>query len=107
MEYLDSPPLRQHGQRALSRGENYHQLRRAAAYANFGKLRFRTDHDQHLWGECSRLLSNCILYYNASLLSNLLAFKEARGDTEGVALGVVFILSILLRSKPERLSQRA
>lgn len=86
LEYLDSPPLRQQVQRALSRGENYHQLRRAVAYANFGKLRFRTEHDQHLWGECSRLLTNGIIYYNASILSNLLALKEAREDTEGMAL---------------------
>ncbi|MGE0683287.1 MAG: Tn3 family transposase, partial [Candidatus Binatia bacterium] len=86
LEYLDSPPLRQQVQRALNRGENYHQLRRAVAYANFGKLRFRTEHDQQLWGECSRLLTNGIIYYNASLLSNLLAFKETRGDVEGVAL---------------------
>jgi TnpA family transposase len=35
--YIDSPPLRQNVQRALNRGENYNQLRRAVAYANFGK----------------------------------------------------------------------
>jgi TnpA family transposase len=86
LEYLDSPPLRQHVQRALNRGENYHHLRRAVAYANFGKLRFRTEHDQQLWGECSRLLTNAIIYYNATILANLLAYKEAQGDTEGVAL---------------------
>jgi len=39
LDYIDSPPLRQHVQRALNRGENYHQLRRAVSYANFGKLR--------------------------------------------------------------------
>ena len=38
LDYIDSPPLRQHVQRALNRGENYHQLRRAVSYANFGKL---------------------------------------------------------------------
>ncbi len=27
LDYIDSPPLRQHVQRALNRGENYHQLR--------------------------------------------------------------------------------
>jgi hypothetical protein len=27
LEYIDSPPLRQNVQRALNRGENYHQLR--------------------------------------------------------------------------------
>ena len=56
------------------------------AYANFGKLRFRTEHDQQLWGECSRLLTNAIIYYNATILSNLLTYKETRSDTEGVAL---------------------
>jgi len=86
LDYLDSPPLRQHVQRALNRGENYHHLRRAVAYANFGKLRFRTEHDQQLWGECSRLLTNAIIYYNATILSKVLAYKDAQGDTEGVAL---------------------
>lgn len=86
LEYLDSPALRQQVQRALNRGESYHQLRRAVAYANFGKLRFRTEYDQHLWGECSRLLTNAIIYYNATILSSLLAYKETHGDTEGVAL---------------------
>jgi TnpA family transposase len=86
LEYLDSPALRQQVQRALNRGESYHQLRRAVAYANFGKLRFRTEHDQHLWGECSRLLTNAIIYYNATIVSNLLTYKETQGDTEGVAL---------------------
>jgi TnpA family transposase len=37
-------------QRALNRGENYHQLRRAIAYANFGKLRYRTEEEQQLVG---------------------------------------------------------
>jgi TnpA family transposase len=86
LEYLDSPALRQQVQRALNRGESYHQLRRAVAYANFGKLRFRTEHDQHLWEECSRLLTNAIIYYNATILSHLLTDKETRGDTAGVAL---------------------
>jgi Tn3 transposase DDE domain len=84
-EYLDSPPLRQHVQRALNRGENYHQLRCAVADANFGKLRFRTEYEQHLWGECSRLLTNCIIVYTATLLSKLLALKERPGDQAGAA----------------------
>ncbi len=24
-------------------------------YANFGKLRFRSEEEQHIWSECSRL----------------------------------------------------
>ncbi len=83
LDYIDSPPLRQHVQHALNRGENYHQLRRAVSYANFGKLRFKSEEEQQIWSECSRLLTNCIIYYNATILSALLTHKEALGDTPG------------------------
>jgi TnpA family transposase len=83
LDYSDSASLRRNVQRALNRGENYHQLRRAVSYANFGKLRFKTEHDQQLWGECARLITNCIIYYNTRLLSDLLDYKESAGDLEG------------------------
>ena len=83
LDYLDSPALRRNVQRALNRGENYHQLRRAVSYANFGKLRFKTEHEQQIWGECARLITNCIIYYNTMLLSNVLECKEAAGDVQG------------------------
>jgi hypothetical protein len=87
LDYIDSPPLRQYIQRALNRSENYHQLRRAVSYANFGKLRFKTEHEQQLWGECARLLTNCIIYYyNMVLLSQLAAYKERAGNAQGAAL---------------------
>ncbi|KIP27934.1 tn3 transposase DDE domain protein [Bacillus thuringiensis serovar morrisoni] len=54
-------------------------LRQSVSYANFGKLRFKTEQDQHIWNECSRLLSNCIVYYNASILSNLLIKSKDTG----------------------------
>ena len=66
--------------RALNRGESYHKLVRAVAYANGGKLRVRTDQEQQLWSECSRLLANCIIYYNACILSELLERAERRQD---------------------------
>lgn len=76
LNYVDSPPLRQNVNQALNRGESYHQLRRAIAYANWGKLRYKSEYEQNIWNECSRLLTNCILYYNISILSNLLERKE-------------------------------
>lgn len=79
LDYIDSPPLRQNVQRSLNRGESYHKLRRAMSYANFGKLRFKTEQDQQIWSECSRLLANCIIYYNASILSNMLTYRESQG----------------------------
>ncbi|WP_240903647.1 Tn3 family transposase [Chengkuizengella sediminis] len=62
--------------KALNRGESYHKLRKAIAYANFGKLRFKNENDQYIWGECSRLLANSIIYFNASILSNMLAYRK-------------------------------
>ena len=55
-------------------------MRRAVSYANFGKLRFKTEQEQQIWGECSRLLANCIIYYNASILSKLLTYREVNGE---------------------------
>src|SRR5919205_3757969 len=83
LDYIDSLPLRQHVQRALNRGESYHKLRRAVSYANFGRLRSKTEHEQQMWGECARLITNCIIYYNTMLLSNVLECKEAAGDVQG------------------------
>lgn len=76
LEYIDSVSVRRNVQRALNRGESYHKLRRAVSYANFDKPRFKTEQDQQLWGECSRLLTNCIIYYNASILSKMLTYGE-------------------------------
>ena len=64
----------------MNRGESYHQLRRAVAYANFGKLRFRTPYEQNLWQECSRLITNCIIAYNATILSDLLQHHQRTGN---------------------------
>jgi Tn3 transposase DDE domain len=86
LNYIDSASLRQNVQRAVNRGESYHQLRRTISYANYGKLRFGTEYEQHLWSECSRLIANCIIFYNATLLSKLFAHEESRGDMQGTAL---------------------
>ena len=81
------PPLRCNVQQALTRGENCHQLRRAISNANFGKLRIKTtEQEQQLWNECSRLLTNCIIYYNATILFNPLEHKEKTGDPQVSAL---------------------
>lgn len=48
LDYIDSLSLRHNVQHALNRGENYHKLRRAVSYVNFGKLRFKTEHEQQL-----------------------------------------------------------
>jgi hypothetical protein len=69
----------------MNRGENYHQLRRAISHAGGGRLRFKTEYEQELWSECSRLIANCIIFYNASILSRLLEHRDRTGDTQGAA----------------------
>lgn len=85
LEYVDSPKLRRNVQRALNRGEQYHQLKRALSHANSGKLRYMTEEEQELWNEASRLLVNVILYYNMLLLQQAISVKTAQGDLDGAA----------------------
>jgi TnpA family transposase len=83
LNYIDSPSLRQNVQKALNRGEGYHQLRRAVSFASFGKLRFKTEHEQDIWAESGRLIANCIIFYNGCILSQLLEHQEKNGDVRG------------------------
>jgi TnpA family transposase len=48
LNYVDSRQFQRNLQRALNRCESHHKLVRAAAYANGGKLRVRTDQEQEL-----------------------------------------------------------
>ena len=84
LRFINDLTLRRNVTRALNRGESYHQLRRAVSHANFGKLRFKTEEDQQIWNESSRLIANCIIYYNVVLLSKFLELKQQQGDEEGI-----------------------
>lgn len=85
LDYIDSVTLRSNVYLALNRGESYHKLRRAVSYANLGKLRFKTEHEQQIWNECARLITNCIIYYNAMLLSKLIEVKGIGNDVESLS----------------------
>lgn len=43
-----------------------------------------TDYEHDLWSECSRLISNCIIFYNASILSRLLEHKQKARQMQGI-----------------------
>ncbi len=85
LNYVDCPVFRKNIHRALNRGESYHQLRRAISHANFGKLRFKTEYEQEIWNECARLIGNCIIFYNATVLSRLWEYRKSLGDHERAA----------------------
>ena len=70
------------GQR--NRGEAYHRMRRAISYVNAGKFRVKTEAEQQIWNECSRLIANAIIYYNTLLDENAaahFAFGAGFGNT--------------------------
>ena len=45
----------------------------------------KTETEQQIWNECSRLISNAIIYYNTALLSVVYEQKQAAGDEEAMA----------------------
>ena len=80
LRYIDNLNIRQNVRRALNRGEAYHQLRRAIANVNGQKFRGASPQELEIWNESARLLANCIIYYNARILSELLRTIEKSGD---------------------------
>ena len=46
----------------------------------------KTEYEQKIWNECARLVTNCIIYYNAVILSKMLSHKQMTGDARGAAL---------------------
>src|ERR1700712_4857031 len=86
LDFIDDLELRQSVQKALNRGEAYHRMRRAISYVNSGKFRVKTEAEQQIWNECSRLIANAIIYYNTLLLSRVYEQKVAASDLEAVKI---------------------
>lgn len=86
LDYIDDQSLRSYVQRALNRGEAYHQLRRAVASVNGNRFRGSSDYEISLWNECARLLTNAIIYFNSKILSLLLTYFGRRRDEKNLAL---------------------
>ncbi len=84
LDYIDSETLRRHVQRALNRGEAFHQLRRVIAETNGKKFRGSHHAELTLWNECARLIANCVIHYNAQILSELKEFNEHEGRSENL-----------------------
>ena len=69
-------------QKALNRGEAYHQLRRAISQVNGDRFRGNSDEEIELWNECARLMANAIIYFNSKVLSYLLQSFEHHGKAK-------------------------
>lgn len=81
LKFIDDPVIRRNVRRALNRGEAYHKLRRAIANVHGQKFRGKNDREIELWNECGRLIANCMIYYNATLLNSLLTkLQKEKGN---------------------------
>ncbi len=86
LNYIDDASLRSYVQRALNRGEAYHQLRRAISSVNGDQFRGSSDEEIQLWNECARLVANAIIYFNSTVLSQLLTSFEHQCDDEKISI---------------------
>ncbi|MES2730110.1 MAG: Tn3 family transposase [Bacteroidota bacterium] len=85
LQYINDPGFRTNIQKALNRGEAFHRLKKAIFYANGGKFRVKSQVEQLVWSECTRLISLCIIYYNSYALSRIVERKnEQQENTEAV-----------------------
>ena len=44
----------------------------------------KTEAEQQIWNECSRLIANAVIYYNISILSRVLELKQAGRDQTAI-----------------------
>lgn len=49
-------------------------------------FRVKTEAEQELWNECSRLIANAVIFYNTALLSKVYAQKLAAGDQAAIEI---------------------
>ncbi len=84
LDFIDDEIMRSQIRKALNRVESYHQLRKAIAKVHSGKFRGQTILENEVWNQCSRLLANSIILYNAIILDKLLAECIAQENIEGI-----------------------
>jgi TnpA family transposase len=80
LEYIDNPSLRRNVQRALNRGESYHQLQRAITLPNGGRFKGSSEKEIAIENDCTRLIGNAIIFFNTMMLSMLLQKAKKEGN---------------------------
>ena len=46
----------------------------------------KTESEQQIWNECSRLIANAVTYYNMALLSRVYEQKKVAGDLQAIEI---------------------
>lgn len=76
LEYINNEKFRTQIQIHLNRGEAFHRLKKAVFYADGGKMKGKSEHEQSVYQNSAMLLSSIIIYYNCRILSKLLLNKK-------------------------------
>jgi TnpA family transposase len=82
LDYIDDEEMQSNVHRSLNRGESYHQLKSAILKVSGKKLSGKTEIEISINNECARLISICIIFYNASLLSKIYEYCKHNNMTE-------------------------
>ena len=70
LDYADGKELRQVIQESLNRGEQLQGLKRALAALGGNRFRGKDPEEMETWNACADILANCIVYYNAKIMSS-------------------------------------
>ena len=82
LDYIDDPEMRSNVHRSLNRGEALHQLIAAIRKVSDKKLPGKTEIEMEIYNECNRLIANCVICYNALILSSLYDVYKKRGNKQ-------------------------
>ena len=79
LDFIDDHTCRSSIRAALNRVESYHKLRRAIMKIGGGKFIGKSVVENEVWNQCTRLIANCIIYYNALLLEQTIQSLKGKG----------------------------
>ncbi len=82
LHYIDNEDTRKVVFKSLNRGESYHQLRSAIAKVSGRKLAGKSEIEIINNNECARLMTICIIFYNASILSGIYDYYKSKNKEE-------------------------
>lgn len=87
LDYIDSKEVRMVVQSSLCRGESYHQLSATIAKVSGGKtLNGKNEIELDINAESIRLIANAVIFYNATLLSQLYEHYQSIDPDKAKAL---------------------
>jgi TnpA family transposase len=86
LNVIDDQELRRGTRTSLNRGEGYHQLTGKIISINGSRLRGTNELELMISSECIRLIANCIIFYNAYILSELYDMHEKLGNLDALEM---------------------